>query len=226
MNKLILFLILFFLPFKLLPTDCIPDCETDTDWTLEVRLAYYHLSSSVIKKIYTDDWLDFQVETAKRIHPFLEVWGGVCWASKQGHTRRAYGSYDYEFRDRTRMSILPLSLGLKLIYAIFPHVDAYAGIGICYTFLKIKNFCKEHYSDWGLSHSPFTKGIYKNDFGAVFKVGFHYAMSDSTFLDFFADYFSQSFRFSDKRGEPNRNIFNRNLNCSGFKFGAGFGVYF
>lgn len=226
MNNFILFLTLLFLPFRLLSTDCIPDCETETDWTLEVRLAYYNLSSSVIKKIYTDDWLDYQVETAKRIHPFLEVWGGVCWASKHGHTRRTYGSIDHKFRNRTRMSILPISLGLKFIYAIFPCVDAYAGVGICYSFLKVKNRCKDHYSDWGLSHSPFTRSIYKNGLGAVFKIGFHYAMSQTTFLDFFTDYYAQGFHFSDKKRKSNPNIFRRHLDVSGFKFGGGFGVYF
>lgn len=218
-----LLLLLMMIPMAIFATECIPDCEKDTDWTLEVRAAYYDLSSKKIKKIYSDNWIDYQVETAKRITPFWEIWGGVSWARKHGHTRGGYGSYDYRFRDETQMFILPISAGLKCLYPIFPFVDIYAGVGVSYTFLKIKNFCKDDYSSWGLSRSPFRKAIYKNEWGGVFKLGFQYAMSDSTFLDFFADYFLQRFRFSHK--DP-RDIFKHDLVCDGFKFGVGFGVYF
>lgn len=222
MNRLLF--ILFLLPLKLLATNCIPDCEVNTDWTMEVRGAYYYLPNKQVKKVYTADWIDYEVEVAKRVHPFVEIWGGVCWASKHGHTRRTYGSYDYPFKDSTKIFVLPVSLGFKLIYPLFPYVDVYVGGGISYSFLKIKNFCKEHYSDWGLSHSPFKKGIYKNEFGGVCKCGFQVAMSDSTFLDFFVDYYGQRFHLSKKK--DSRDVFRRNIDCSGFKFGAGFGVYF
>ena len=214
----------FLLPLSLLATDCIPDCEVETDWTLEVRGAYYYLPNKTLKGVYTSDWIDYQVEAAKRVHPFIEVWGSVDWAQKHGHTRREYGSYNHAFKDSTKIFVLPVSLGLKVIYPLFPYVDVYVGGGICYSFLKIKNFCKEHYSDWGLSHSPFKKAIYKNQFGGVFKTGFQVAMSDSTFLDFFVDYYAQRFDLSHK-ADP-RDVFKKHIDCSGFKFGAGFGVYF
>lgn len=225
MKNFILFFALLISPFGLVATDCIPDCECDTDWTLEVRGAYYYLPNKSLKRVYTSHWIDYEVEAAKRVHPFIEIWGGVSWASKQhGHTRRTYGEYHDVFRDRTKIFVLPVSLGLKFIYPIFPFVDVYIGGGACYSFLKIKNFCKEHYSYMGLSHSPFKKAIYKNEFGGIFKVGFQFAMSDSTFLDFFADYYAQRFHLSHRRDR--RDVFNRNVDCSGFKFGAGFGVYF
>lgn len=224
MKNVIFLFTLFLLPLSLLATDCIPDCDTETDWTLEVRGAYYYLPNKSIEKVYTSNWLDYQVEVAKRIHPFVEVWGGMCWANKHGHTRRKYGPYSYAFEDKTKMSVLPVSLGLKAVYPLFPYVDVYMGAGVSYSFLRIKNFCKEHYSDWGLSHSPFKKAIYKNQFGGVFKLGFQVAMSTTTFLDFFVDYYLQRFHLSHK--VDSRDIFRRNVDCSGFKFGAGFGVYF
>lgn len=221
MKNFTLFFTLLFLPFGLFATDCIPDCEGETDWTLEVRGAYYYLPNKSIRKVYTSHWLDYQVEAAKRVHDFIEVWGGVSWASKHGHTHKTYAYYD--FKDSTKMFILPVNLGIKFIYPILPYVDVYVGAGVCYSFLKIKNFCKENYSYYGLSHSPFKKAIYKNDFGGIFKIGFQFAMSDSTFLDFFADYYVQRFRMSHK---DRRDIFNHSLDCNGFKFGLGFGVYF
>lgn len=221
--KSILFVLLF-LPLTLFATYCIPNCNCRTDWTLELRGAYYHIPSKTVKNIYSSHWIDYQVEAAKRVHPFIEVWGGVCWAYKQGNTTRIYGSYKDEFKDRTRMYILPISLGLKGIYSILPCVDIYAGAGVCYSFLKIKNFCKERYSEFGLSHSPFKKAIYRNQFGGVFKIGVQFAMSTSTFLDIFVDYNIQSFHMTHKRDL--RDIFKHDANCSGFKVGAGFGVYF
>ncbi len=222
MKNLSLFFIFLFLPLGLFATDCIPDCDTETDWTLEVRGAYYYLPNKSVKRIYADHWIDYQVEAAKRVHPFVEVWGGISWASKHGYTHKIYDYY--RFKDSTKMFVLPVSMGFKLIYPIMAFVDIYAGAGVCYSFLKIKNFCKEDYSYHGLSRSPFRKGIYKNEFGGLFKIGFQYAMSDSTFLDVFADYYAQRFHLSHKR--ERRDVFNRMVDCSGFKFGAGLGVYF
>ena len=211
------------LSFKLFAIDCIPDCDCGTDWTMEVRGAYYYLPSGPVKKVYTHNWIDYEVEVAKRVHPFVEVWGGVAWASRHGHTEKNYDSYGTFFKDSTRIFVLPVSLGLKAIYPLFPYVDVYVGAGVSYSFLKIKNFCKERYSYWGLSHSPFKKAIYKNEFGGVFKAGFQVTLSDSTFLDFFVDYYAQTFRLSHK--DDVRDVFKRSIDCSGFKFGAGFGVY-
>lgn len=222
MKALTVLFTLLFLPLGICATNCIPDCETATDWTLEVRGAYYYVPNKSLKRVYTDNWIDYEVEAAKRIHPFIEIWGGVNWATKHGHTKRDY--YGITFKDSTRIFVLPVSLGLKVIYPLFPYVDVYAGAGVCYSFLKIKNFCKEHYSYLGFSDSPFKKAIYKNEFGGVFKVGFQVAMSDSTFLDFFVDYYAQRFHLSHKT-DP-RDVFKRHVDCSGFKFGAGFGVYF
>jgi hypothetical protein len=220
MKDYLIFFLLFH-PLCLFATDSFP-CDRDTDWTMEVRGAYYYLSGTAIKRVYTSHLIDYQVEAAKRVNSFVEVWAGVNWASKRGKAYRTFG--DYNFRDRTIIYILPLNLGLKLIYPILPCVDIYAGGGVCYSFLRIRNFCKEHYSDYGFSRSPFRKGIYKNEFGGVFKVGLQFAMSETTFLDFFVDYIAQRFRLS-RRDDP-RNVFSRSLDCSGFKFGAGFGVYF
>ena len=103
-------------------------------------MPYYYLPNKRVKKIYTRDWLDYQVEAAKRVHDFVEVWGSFNWANKHGRSRRTYAHH--HFRNRTKISVLPLSLGLKLIYPILPCVDVYAGAGVCYTFLRIRNFCK------------------------------------------------------------------------------------
>gem|GEM_PF-1457074 len=216
------FFALLFFPFQMFATDCLPDCDCETDWTLEVRGAYYYLPDRALKKVYTPHWMDYEVETAKRVHDFIEVWGGVSWASRKGHGHRIYRHED--LRERTTLFLLPISLGLKVIYPILPCLDVYLGAGISYSFLKIKYFCREHFFQEELSRSSLKKAIYKNEFGGLFKVGCQWAMSDSTFLDFFVDYQGQRFRLSHK--DHRRNLFSHPLDCSGFKFGAGCGVYF
>ena len=225
MKHLALFFVLIFLPFGLQSTDCIPYCECDTDWTLEVRGAYYQPASKHLRQVYSQHLLDYQVTVAKRVHDFCEIWAEVDWAIKQGSGHKHYDYDYYGFKDKTRLSLLPVSLGLKLIYPILPFVDVYVGGGLSYSFLRIKNHCKEDYSYWEFHHAPFKKVIYKNSLGGVLKIGFQVAMSDSTFLDFFADYYFQKFHFSHVN-ESRGSFFKHHLDCSGFKFGAGFGVYF
>lgn len=226
MKCLLYFLAILLLPFAARATDCIPDCECETDWTLAVRGAFYQPSSKKLREVFSSTLLDYQVIVAKRVHPFCEIWAEMDWAVKRGrgetHGYDYYG-YDYGFRDRTRLSLLPISLGAKFIYPVLPFVDVYAGAGVCYSFLRIKNTCREDYYDWGYSRSPFKKEIYKYGFGGLFKLGFQVALCESVFLDFFADYYLQKFDFSR---HDHRSLFKRDLDCSGWKFGAGFGVYF
>ncbi len=218
------FLLFFILPLWLpaAPCDDLEGCQTG--WTLELRTAYYYPSAKKVRKIYSSGWLDYQIETSKRLWEHFDVWGGVSWANKRGHAR----SYDREFKDDTRLSIVPLSVGVKGIYSLFGSIEFYVGAGICYSFLHVRNHCREDYSHEGLSRSPFKRDIHRNDVGAIVQTGFHYTLSETVFLDCFADYLSQQFRFPRRGRESHahRYIFKEHLNCSGFKLGAGIGVYF
>lgn len=220
MRFLSLFLLLI-LPLGISAATCESE-DLQAGWTLEVRTAYYRPSAKQVRKIYSSGWLDYQVETSKRLFEFFDVWGGVSWANKQGRLR----SYDEEFRNRTQLSIVPISLGVKGIYPLFGSIECYVGAGICYSFLHVRNRCRDSYSVYGLSCSPFKKDIRKSDLGAVVQAGFHYTLCETVFLDFFADYYSQQFRFPSEESRAHRYVFKHHLNCSGFKLGAGIGVYF
>ncbi len=223
--KALILLLTFLLPLRLfaITYDRNCECREDTTWTLDVRGAYYQPSSKAVRKIYSSGWMDYQVEASYRIHDFFEIFGGVNWASKQhGHIQ----PLSYGFKNQTKMYILPLSLGAKFIYPILPCVEIYLGAGVCYSFLKIHNHCKEEYYYWGLSRAPFKKNIYKSNEGAVFKVGLQFDLGDRVFLDLVVDYFSQRFRFSHHEDLTRRCIFKHYVDCSGFKYAAGLGVYF
>lgn len=216
---------LSFLLFLIFPLGMSATCallDDEPGWTLEVRVAYYQPSAKKVRKVYSSGWLDYQVLTSKRFSNFFEVWGGVSWANKHGHTR----SYDEDWRDHTRLSIVPLSLGVRGIYPLFCSIEFYVGAGVCYSFLHVRNHCRDDYSFYGVSRSPFKRDIHRSDFGAIVQTGFHYTLCEDVFLDFFADYFSQQFDFPSKDSRAHRYVFKNHLNCSGFKLGAGLGVYF
>lgn len=219
--KHFLFIFALFLPLTLPGLCCVTDCPND--WKLEVRAAFYNPTSSKLTKIYSNNWFDYEVEMSTRVHDLFEVWGGVYWANKDGHGKL----YPYEFRDTTKIHVLPIALGGKFIYPLFPCAEVYVGAGVCYSFLKIHNHCKEKYYYWGLSSSPFEKNIYKSDWGGIVKLGTQICLCEEMFLDFFVDYISQRFKLSHHhRGESHQELLRGYVNCSGFKFGAGVGVYF
>lgn len=225
MNTIRFLFAILLLTLPLAATDCIPNCEFRTDWTMEVRGAYYYMPSKSIERVYTHQWLDYQVCLAKRVHPYVEVWGEVDWANKRGHMHERAGYYHTRLKNKTRMSILPISLGLKAIYPILPFVDIYAGAGVSASFLRIKSHCQsDYYSYYGVSHSPWKKAVYKNSIGGLFKVGVQYALCPSMFIDLFADYIVQSFDHFHKHDR--RDVFKQKVDCSGLKAGIGLGVYF
>lgn len=221
--------------------DCIP-LECEKTWTLDVRVAYYSPRSKAIKNIYSDSWVDFQVEASKRIFDYTEFWFGVSWAGKQ-HGRKE--PFRYGFEDNTKMFILPLNAGIKFIYPVFSCTELYVGAGVCYSFLEIRNRLKDdRYSSYS-SYSPYSsyssyssysdsssssgirhKYIHKTGWGGLFKLGARYTMSDTTFLDVFVDYYLQRFKLSRNNYDPVKRAFGGHVDVSGFKIGAGLGVFF
>lgn len=198
-------------------------CDVEKTWALEVRCSCYVPQSKQLKKIYSDEWFYYEVEASKRVTDHFEVWTSIGWTGKQdGKTVRAYAG----FKDKTKISIVPVSLGIKMIFALHPCLDFYVGGGGCYSFLNIQNHSKTDYSCYGFSSSPFKRFVHDYRFGGVGKVGITYSMSSTTFLDIFVDYYAQRFNFGRHHGWGDENIFEKSICCDGFKFGAGFGVYF
>lgn len=209
--------------YSLKATYSIPDCTFKTDWTLEVRGAYFYIPETKVKKVISDSWIDYQVEIAKRVTPHMEFFGGVYWCTKDKTLKKHCGPFDSLLKINSRTSILPIAAGIKGIYPIAKCLDIYAGVGICVSFLKIKNsYSKREVSYAEPSALPYRRNTTKSNLGALLKTGAQYALSQSTFLDFFVDYYMQSFSLSYR----DHTIFKDRVDFSGLKVGAGFGVYF
>ncbi|SPJ31956.1 hypothetical protein [Candidatus Protochlamydia amoebophila] len=207
-----------FLLFLLLPI-----CLCASDWTLEVRGAYFQPSSKQFRKVYSSCLIDYQVETSKRVHPLFEVWAGINWMNKKGNLRDDYSM----FKQKNRIYILPLTLGFKFTYPLTNYLDIYTGAGACYSFLHIKHRWEDFSRDSSYSSyfSSLKKHISKHGVGVVAKVGLRWTIGPTTFIDLFADYFVQQFHFSRKHDFNGNHVW-KHLNCDGLKLGAGFGVYF
>jgi outer membrane protein W len=218
--KFFSFLVTLLLPFGLQGFYCITDIETD--WTLEVRGAYYQPSDKKIDKYYSNHWIDYELETSYRVNPFWDVWAGLSWARK--HTR--FRLHEDGLKNGSKIFVLPLAIGAKFSYPILPYAQIYTGVGLCYSFLKIQNKCMEHDSDVSFHRSPFKRNLLKSDWGGVIKLGVRVALSKSTFIDVFTDYYAQTFKLSHHETASKRVLFRHDIDVSGFKFGGGIGVYF
>jgi hypothetical protein len=219
MKKAILFLLL--LPLTLMAQNCLDDCDKPliakewSKWTMDVRVAYFHPCSKQTTKIFSNAWIDYEVEVTRNLRPNLQLWLGVDWTNKKGHLpKKPYG-----YHNSTRISIAPIHAGFKAIFPLTCKLDAYIGGGICVSFLKLKN-----HSDFfraKLGSAPYDKFVTKNNVGAITKVGLRYVNGKCTFLDLFADYYcAPDFKFG-------RHHFpNRYLDVSGYKLGLGLGVFF
>lgn len=174
-------------------------------WDIEFRANAFLPSSGRFRKIYSKSIREFQVETTKEIYCFWAAWANVSWLSDNGQAINA--------DDKTRVSIVPISFGLKYFLPITCHLNAYFGLGLAYAFVDIKDNInskdeeKRRHSDGG--------------FGGITKSGLRYSFDCMMFFDLFADYQFQRVRFSSKHCESNHTA-----NLSGWKLGGGIGYLF
>lgn len=215
--------------------DLLDSCSLWEDISLEARVAYYHPSSHRVRKIYKNGWADYQLELSKGFgfgcgcEKNWRVWAGVSGFSVSG---RSYLScYDQwgnatncsfcgefsenQFRDRTTLRMIPVSLGVKYVFNVDPCLSLYLGGAACYSFLRIRdhsNYVHEH--------------VRKNDWGGLIQSGLYYRVTPCIYVSAFADYLFQYFHFSDHYVSGSRYVERNNLNMSGYKLGVGLGVVF
>lgn len=192
------------------------DCCDPLDISVEARVAYYHPSSSKVRRIYGDGWADYQLEVSKGIFCDWRIWAGVSGFSREGES--------IGFHDHTRLQLIPVSLGVKYYYPFCDDFKAYVGGAACYSFLRIKDdseFVRRH--------------THKNDWGGLVQAGLTYNFWECAYVSCFFDYFFQEFSFHDSHHRSSygsnydygsRFIERSDLDMSGYKLGVGFGYTF
>lgn len=191
-------------------------CCDPFDFAVEARVAYYHPSSSKVRRIYGDGWADYQLEISKGVFCDWRIWAGVSGFSREGDS--------IGFHDHTRLQLIPLSFGVKYFFPCWDDCKLYLGGAACYSFLRINDD-----SDYIRRHT------HKNDWGGLIQAGLTYNFWDCAYVSFFVDYFFQEFRFHDSHrssGDSYGSFYDggyierTNLDMSGYKLGVGLGYTF
>jgi opacity protein-like surface antigen len=193
-----LIFITFWMPINV-EASCLSGFEVET------KVSVFIPSSKIIRRIYSDAMPCYEFGISKKFCNDWQVCLDAGYVSDRGH---AIGC-----KKKTNFRFIPLTLVLKYYYPLSSCIDCYAGLGPSWSFFKNKD------------HSHFVhKSISKEALGAIFKLGFIYAVKDYIFLDIFTEYLSQHFSF--KRHYADHYTIRHHLNMSGLKIGVGLGFNF
>jgi hypothetical protein len=132
--------------------------------------------------------------------PFLEV----GYFHKKAHKTSA------DFRARTKVTQVPLSLGLKYTFCIISCWDFYMKIGPNWLYTK---------TEVNIPHLKYT--VTKNTFGGTFGLGNKIYIFKSLFLELFANYLYDKKKIHDRDSGETFRVY-----LGGIQAGGGLGVAF
>jgi hypothetical protein len=132
---------------------------------IELKLGYFRFGDSHLRKVYHQDALDTQLTVTGPLWKWLNLYAGINYISREGRTRPKH--------HYTKITIIPLSLGLRGIVNVAHDVDYYLTLG------------PRYFSVQQTHHST------RNTFGGFINTGFLLHFRENLFIDFFSEY-SQS----------------------------------
>ncbi|MCI5052596.1 MAG: hypothetical protein MRY21_05610 [Simkaniaceae bacterium] len=151
---------------------------------IDFNAAYFRPDSGEIRDIYGEHWFLTEAKITQELYEMLNIWGGVGYTYANG---KSIGE-----GDRTRMQIVPLTLGLKLKadHTVMGVTTGTAiGAGMRYFFLKINNHSDE-----------VAQKVTRNGPGAIVEVSNAHYFTDVFHIDYYLNY---SFRtFGIPRSKP------------------------
>jgi hypothetical protein len=202
MKKLLMFLALVVSMPLVADWKCeLQNWKTDiqTGWDVEFRVSSFYPTSKFFRQIYSTPRVAYGIDISRQICGNSYLWIDVDWFDKKGHSVGPE-----EFRRSTRINLVPVSMGVKYLLPVTSSIDVYAGAGVAYTFLHVRN------------HSEFVhERVNRQGFGGVVKTGVKVKFCGCYFLDLFGDYLYQRFHFHGHHTE-----------VGGFKIGGGIGASF
>lgn len=174
---------------------------------LEAKAGYFFFADSKMRKIYDKGGLDLQLSLSYPVQTWPERYGLDIYASVEYLQRsgKSLGS-----REKTSIWEIPVSLGLKPIFAICPKVQYYFAVGPRYFYVHQHN------------HSSYvSKNIDRNVIGLFVNTGFNFIPCSHFLIDLFGEYSFARTHFHSKS-----NTYGRKVQVGGFAFGAGLGYAF
>lgn len=184
---------------------CDPCCCEMGPITLEARFAALFLLDRKTHRNY------------HKVLPNFELQVATTWCNWQPWFNAGYIWDNGRRRDcfpKSRLQIVPLSLGVNYLFPMCNCIDAYIGVGGVYSFLRTNN------------HDDFVRRhVNRHAWGATVKAGFYYNYSECVFFEGFVDYVYARFKHEHHRDDV---VFvdRRELNLNAIKLGVGVGFKF
>jgi outer membrane protein W len=155
-------------------------------------VGYFRPADHLIREIYPRG-VALEVQLRRQLVPYIEGWVNANYFVKRGQSLGLH--------EKTRLQILPLSIGLNVHRCIAEKFTPYIGLGATYTMLKTFD-----------QASSLTKRHHRYRFGGVAKSGILYSVNQEFFFSAFADYYYT--KVSNGHG---------NIDIGGLRTGLGLG---
>ena len=170
---------------------------------VEAKLGYFFFTDSTMRSVFNEGGIDAQISTAFPVYKCLQIYGAIEYMQKWGHSIGA--------EQRTTLTEVPLSLGLRPVIPITNCLDYYFTVGPRYFFVNVHN-C-----------SPYVpKKMSANGCGGFVNTGILYRFDPNFTLDLFGEYSYLSLRFRSRKGGTE----GLTAQVGGLTFGAGLGYSF
>lgn len=160
---------------------------------VQARAGAFFPAVSRFTSIYGNCLPFYELEASTSFCDF-DIWGNLDLVNKKGRSDTLHHF--------TRITIANFSFGVKLPYQISNDLSIYAGSGLTFGSVWVRN----HIQGSNSKSTHFS-------FGGVIKTGLVYNITCDLFADLFFDYLYQS-------------AFHNNLNIGGSKLGLGLGYKF
>lgn len=176
---------------------------------IEGKVSYFYPTSTLLRHIYQQGGVDYQIEASYKLVPSWDIFAGVDFFSKSG---QSVGE-----KESTKIRITPIFVGVY--YHLPPFClgqfssNVYGGLAGTVHLLRIDNEPKS---------TLIRTHLERTGVGARFIVGWRTLFSDCLSATIFGDYTLQ--KMSAYTAEAP--IEGSHLELSGFRFGVGAGVNF
>ncbi len=167
--------------------------------TVTARAAYFRPVSHKVKKIYGKNWAEYQVEASLSFRKNWKATIGCGFTENSGHSLGV--------RDKTKLRMIPLTLGVQRLFNLRSSLDAYVGLGASYGILHIKDYSRYVH-----------KNTHKCAFGGVVQTGLTYHFTNHISVGGFVEYSLLRFHMSGHRSHPY--VKRKSVDMSGMKVGG------
>lgn len=162
---------------------------------IQFRMGHFRPNSHLFRNIYHNGGTEYEGELN-----YEYVTGNTLWLNVNSFERNGITDIDEE----TKIQLRPVSGGLKQLIPFSSYLNLYLGFGSCCTFMQVRG--KSLFLD---------EREHKHSWGFVGKSGILVLLSQSIFVDLFADYYYTEITFDEQK---------RNL--GGLRVGIGVGLLF